>query len=255
MQMIINPLSTTLVAILLLLLLWRLTRRGGFLSAVVVLTLLLWLSATPWLSRSVQSLLEHRAGVASAESLPSADAIVVLGGTLTPPGASGGDANLSAAADRLVYAARLYALGKAAIILVSSGHGGAGASNAEAVHAAALLAGWGIPESAILTETESINTYENAVYSRLMLKQHGLKTVLLVTSAMHMPRALATFRSAGINATPAATDFETLASRPSGLLAWIASPAALDVTTRALKEYIVWFVYRNRGWIAGQAES
>jgi uncharacterized SAM-binding protein YcdF (DUF218 family) len=251
MQTIVNPLSVALVAILALLLLWLLTRRRGFLTTVVVVTLLLWLAATPWLSRSVQSLLEHRAGEAIAESLPRADAIVVLGGTLLPPDASGGAANLSSAADRLVYAAQLYALGKAPVILISGGNSAGAASNAESVHAGALLASWGIPESAILTETESINTYENAVYSKLMLDQHGLKTVLLVTSAMHMPRALATLRSAGINATPAPTDFEASGPGPSGLDAWIASPAALEVTSRVLKEYVGWLVYRNRGWITG----
>jgi uncharacterized SAM-binding protein YcdF (DUF218 family) len=255
MQMIVNPLSAALVTVLALLLLWLLTRRAGFLSALVVVTLLLWLAATPWLSGNLQSLLERRAGDASAETLPRADAIVVVGGTLSPPGATGGDANLSSAADRLVYAARLYALGKAPVILISGGQRSGEASDAESVHAATLLAGWGIPASAILTETESINTYENAVYSKLMLDQHGLKSVLLVTSAMHMPRALATFKSAGIKATPAPTDFEASGPGPSGVIAWTASPAALEVTTRALKEFVGWLVYRNRGWITGEAAS
>ena len=251
MQMLFNPLSATLIAVLVLLLLWMLTHRSGFLVAIVVVSLLLWLSATPWLSHNVQALLERRAGEAFAESLPRADAIVVLGGTLSPPDTSGTNANLSAAADRLVYAAHLYQLGKAPVILISGGHrGGSGATDAESVHAAALLAGWGIPASAILTETESVNTYENAVYSKLMLDQHGLKSVLLVTSAMHMPRALATLRSAGVTATPAPTDFEASGSGPSGLFAWTANPAALEVMTRALKEYVGWFIYRSRGWIA-----
>jgi uncharacterized SAM-binding protein YcdF (DUF218 family) len=252
MQMLFNPLSATLIAVLLLLILWLLTRRNGFLVAIVVVNLLLWLSATPWLSRNTQSLLEHRAGGLSAESLPRADAIVVLGGALSPPEPAAADANLSAAADRLVYAMRLYKLGKAPVVLIAGGNAdGTGAANAESVHAAELLGEWGIPASAILTETESINTYENAVYSKLMLDQHGLKTVLLVTSAMHMPRALATFRSAGIEATPAATDFEASGSGPSGLANWAADPAALAVTTRTLKEYVGWLVYRSRGWIAG----
>ena len=252
MQMLFNPLSATLIAVLLLLILWLLTRRNGFLVAIVVVNLLLWFSATPWLSRNTQSLLEQRAGGLSAESLPRADAIVVLGGTLSPPEPAATDANLSAAADRLVYATRLYKLGKAPIVLIAGGNvDGTGAANAESVHAAQLLGEWGIPASAILTETESINTYENAVYSKLMLDQHGLKTVLLVTSAMHMPRALATFRSAGIEATPAPTDFEASGSGPPGLADWAADPAALAVTTRTLREYVGWLVYRSRGWIAG----
>jgi uncharacterized SAM-binding protein YcdF (DUF218 family) len=217
---------------------------------MVVVTGLLWLLATPWLSRNLQTSIESQVSEVSADALPKTDAIVVLGGTLTPPASAGSDANLSAAADRLVYAARLYKLGKSPIILISGGNPvGAGTMDAESVHAAALLRGWGIPADAILTETESVNTYENAVYSKLMLDQHGLKSILLVTSALHMPRALATFESAGVQAIPAATDFETTAPGASGMEAWIADPAALEGTTRALKEYFGRLVYRQRGWI------
>jgi uncharacterized SAM-binding protein YcdF (DUF218 family) len=252
MQMLFNPLSAALIAVLLLLLLWLLTRRNGFLAAIVIVSLLLWLSATPWLSRNLQSLLEGRASEAVTESLPAADAIVVLGGTLSPPGASGGDANLTAAADRLVYATQLYKLGKAPVVLISGGNrSGSGEADAESVHAAALLARWGVPASAILTETESTNTYENAVYSKMMLDQHGLKAVLLVTSAIHMRRALATFRSAGVESTPAATDFEASGAAPPARVAWIAEPAALASTTRTMKELVAWLVYRSRGWITG----
>ena len=250
--MLFNPLSAALSALLVLLLLWMLTRRGAFLVAMVVVTVLLWSLATPWASRNLQSLIESQAGEVSAEALPKADAIVVLGGTLTPPASPGSDANLSAAADRLVYAARLYQLGKSPIILISGGNAtGAGTMDAESVHAAALLRSWGIPADAILTETESVNTYENAVYTKLILDEHSLKTALLVTSALHMPRALATFESAGIQTIPAATDFETAAPTASGIEAWVADPAALESTTRALKEYLGWLVYRQRGWIAG----
>ena len=254
--MLFNPLNTALLAILALLALWLLTRRGGFLVATLVVVGLLWMMATPLVSGGLQSLLESQSTELPAEALPKADAIVVLGGTLSPPATPESDANLSAAADRLVYSARLYALGKAPVILISGGHGGGGGPmDAESVHAAALLAGWGVPASAILTETESLNTYENAIYTKLMLDQHQLKTVLLVTSAMHMPRALATFRSAGVEATPAATDFEASGPAPAGLAAWMANPASLDVSTRALKEYLGRLVYRNRGWIGADGAS
>jgi uncharacterized SAM-binding protein YcdF (DUF218 family) len=250
--MLFNPLSAVLGALLALLLLWLLTRRDALVIAAIVTAGLLWVLATPWASRNLQSLLESRAGYVSVEALPQVDAIVVLGGMLSPPARPGGAVNLSAAADRLVHAARLYALGKAPIVLVSGGHAdGPGDMDAESVHAAALLGSWGVPASAILTETESTNTYENAVFSKRLLDGHGLASVLLVTSALHMPRALATFESAGIEATPAATDFETAARAASGLQAWVAEPAALDAATRALKEYLAWIVYRQRGWIVG----
>jgi len=248
--MLFNPLSAALSALLVLLLLWSLSRRGAFLVAMVVVTGLLWLLATPWVSRNLQSLIEGQASEVSAEALPKTDAIVVLGGTLTPPASPASDANLSAAADRLVYAARLYKLGKSPIILISGGNSaGAGTMDAESVHAASLLRDWGIPADAILTETESVNTYENAVYTKLMLDQHSLKSILLVASARHMPRALATFESAGVQAIPAATDFEAKAPAASGIEAWVADPAALERTTRTMKEYFGWLAYRQRGWI------
>ena len=128
--MLFNPLSAALSALLVLLLLWLLTRRGAFLIAMVVVTGLLWLLATPWASRNLQSLIESQAGEVSAQALPKTDAIVVLGGTLTPPASAGGDANLSAAADRLVYAARLYQLGKSPIILISAGNAAGAAAGA-----------------------------------------------------------------------------------------------------------------------------
>lgn len=250
--MSVNPLSAALLAVLLCLLVVLFLRRRGFIVIAIVVIGVLWLAATPVMSHALKTLLESSSGELPAEALPAADAIVVLGGTLSPPASAGGSANLSAAADRLVFAAKLYELGKAPTILISGGNGsrtGAGPMDAESVHAAALLTAWGVPTSAILTETESVNTYENAVYSKLMLDQHDLKKILLVTSALHMPRALATFQSAGIDATPAATDFESSASRPSGLEAWVANPAALEGTTRVLKEYAGWIVYRQRGWI------
>ena len=248
--MFFNPLSTALLAIVALLLLWLLTRRGFFLTSVVVVVAIVWLLSTPAMSGGLQSLLERQAGEVRTESLPNADVIVVLGGTLSPPTERGGEVNLSAAADRLVHAARLYKLAKAPIVLIAGGNGGEDDSmRAESVHAAALLESWGVPQSAILTETESTNTYENATFTKLMLEQHHLDRVLLVTSAMHMPRALAAFRSVGIDATPAPTDFEASRREPTGLARWTADPGSLAVTTRVLKEFVGWIVYRQRGWI------
>lgn len=251
--MYLNPLSGSLLALLVLVVLWMLTRRSLLLVAVVAVVAVLWLLATPFVSRGLQSPLESRAATGPVTALPQADVIVVLGGALSPPSSPRGDANLSAAADRLVHATRLYERGKAPLILISGGHAGAGGRmDAESVHAAALLSDWGVPESAILTETESTTTYENAVYSKRLLERHRLDRVLLVTSALHMPRALATFRSAGIDAVPSATDFATLTAPASGLENWIAEPAALEGTTRALKEYLGWLFYRRRGWITNE---
>ena len=63
------------------------------------------------------------------------------------------------------------------------------------------------PPGRILMDTLAENTHENAVYSKQILLQHpDLKKVLLITSSLHMRRALACFRHEGINAMPYPTN-------------------------------------------------
>ena len=99
-----------------------------------------------------------------------------------------------------------------------------------------------------MLETASRNTYENAVNSKRLLGAHGLHKVLLVTSALHMPRALALFRALGIEAAPAPTDFEVVESG-MGFIAVVTGCRALEGSTRALKEYFGLGVYWVRGWL------
>ena len=131
----INLLNGALAAILVLLALWLVTRRGGFIVAVVVVVAIAWLLATPLVSDALQSWLEDETPRVPAESLPKADAIVVLGGTLAPPAAPGESANLSAAADRLVHAARLYALGRDGVVSRSRSESGYAVAYAWTLHA------------------------------------------------------------------------------------------------------------------------
>ena len=70
-----------------------------------------------------------------------------------------------------------------------------------------------------------------------------------MTSALHMYRALATFRSAGVRAIPSATDFEGVGEGRQTVLDWLPNAAALERTTRALKEYLGILAYALRGWI------
>jgi uncharacterized SAM-binding protein YcdF (DUF218 family) len=100
--------------------------------------------------------------------------------------------------------------GKARFVIASGGALRKGPAETYAM--AALLTAWGVPQEAIILETASRNTYENAINSKRLLEAHGLHQVLLVTSALHMPRALALFRALGIDAGPAPTDFEVVES-------------------------------------------
>ena len=56
-------------------------------------------------------------------------------------------------------------------------------------------------------EQQSRNTSENARFSRELLRRQGIDTIVLVTQAYHMPRALSEFNKAGFNVLPAPTAF------------------------------------------------
>ncbi|MGI8426001.1 MAG: YdcF family protein [Actinomycetota bacterium] len=244
------PLSLSLLLTLLgAVFVWRGQKRPAGLSLLCSL-LVLWVPSTPAVSDYLRASLERRHLPMALEKVPKADAIVVLGGVVgaaLPPRLT---VDLSGASDRVLYAAQLYQAGKGRLVIAS---GGAlpwqCKSPAEAYAMAALLTEWGVPHGAIMLETASRNTYENAVNSKRLLGAHGLHQVLLVTSALHMPRALALFRALGIEAAPAPTDFEVVESGDETLLQWLPDADALEGSTRALKEYFGLGVYWVRGWL------
>lgn len=101
---------------------------------------------------------------------------------------------------------------------------------------------FGVPRTAILVERESRNTYENLLYSRKLLDGQ----VILVTSALHMPRAMAVARRLGIDAIPQPCD--SRADMRDGWLMWMPSDDGLSNMEQALHELIAMLWYRWNGW-------
>ena len=191
--------------------------------------------------------------------LPGAQAIVLLGGGTRPQLPPRPMSEISEAGDRMVYAARLHQEGKAPIIVATGGFiefFGATVPETEAM--AELLTQLGVPDAAILRESKAQNTYENGVLVRELLEPRGIKQILLVTSALHMPRSVAIFERQGFEVIPAPTDFLVTWGEPGRtvepslggeLIRWIPTAENLDFSTRALREYIGMVVYRARGWL------
>lgn len=241
---LVYPLGLSLLLMLLTLSAIAGKRRRLALVSGSVGAALLWMAATPRFALSLVASLQADYEAVPAEAMPAADAIVVIGGILGPARTLAGS-NISGAVDRLVYAKRLFAAGKAPQLVVAGGAGEGWMPEADLM--AGLLAEWGIPSSAILRETESRNTRQNALGVKPLLASKGMESVLLVTSATHMRRAEATFRAAGIPVVPAPTDFVVNPVEFS-FQDWLPDPAALDLTTSCLKEYLGLLVYRWRGW-------
>ncbi len=123
--------------------------------------------------------------------IPTADAIVVLGGVAGPAFLPQPIVHLGCDGDRLVYAAKLYQEGKAPVVVVSGGVMQWDKSlGPESEQTAELLRVMGVPASAILQETDSRDSHENAPLVKQLLAAHHLRRILLVTSAATMPHAL-----------------------------------------------------------------
>lgn len=177
----------------------------------------------------------------AAEAAFRAEAVVLLGGGLTPEGVgkSKGVALSQAAMRRAVYGARL-ARRLGVPIIASGGRVVPDPEReAEAAVAARILEELGVPPKMILQEGESRTTWENALRVR---DTYGPRRVVLVTSAAHMPRAVACFERLGIAVLPAPTDY--LSKGSAFFLDWLPAADALAASLTALREYVGIAAYR-----------
>ena len=105
-------------------------------------------------------------------------------------------------------------------------------------------------QSAIWPETKSYNTAANAADSAALLARHNnIHQVYLVTSALHMPRAVVWFRHAGLNVIAVPTDYRL--DRVSGLRldSWLPRAIYLEISSEASHEYLglFWLWIQEQG--------
>jgi uncharacterized SAM-binding protein YcdF (DUF218 family) len=165
-------------------------------------------------------------------------AIVVLGGNIAPerpPYLM--EPDLTDAADRTWYAARLYHRGIAPRIIVSGGSlpSQAGQPTSEAEAMRRFLTDLGVPFDAIVSEGDSLNTIQNIRNVRQMV---GDQRVALVTSGYHMPRAMELARRGGLSAAAFPTDWRVPAAAGSPWEHWVPSAAGLASSGIALREHL-----------------
>ena len=139
------------------------------------------------------------------------DGIVVLGGAITlDVSAARGAVALNEAAERITVAVELARRYPNARIIFSGGSNFLLASDAvEAAIAVQEFEALGIAHERITAEEQSRNTIENAVFSQLLANPKPGERWMLVTSAYHMPRAMAAFRAAGFPIEAYPVDWRT----------------------------------------------
>ena len=197
----------------------------------------LWVWSTPLASGVLRGAIEARAGQQGLGALAPAPVIVVLGGGIAGarlPLRTWPD--LNSAADRMWHGARLYHAGKAAHVLLSGGTVRTG-DGSEAQAMKTFMLDLGVPESALWLEDGSSNTAANAKLTAQRLADKNINTVILVTSALHMPRARQAFERAGLKVHAAPTDFEVI-TMPFDVLQCLPDAAALNGSARAFKELL-----------------
>ncbi|GAX35114.1 YdcF family protein [Nodularia sp. NIES-3585] len=246
-----------LVSISLIVALVTLWKRPRIAAIAISLALsLLLVCSNAWVAKSLVRSLEWQHFPLTP--VPNAEAIVVLGGATKSAYPPRPTVDLSEAGDRVIYAAQLYRQQKAPIIILSGGRiDWRGGGHPESADMADVLTSIGIPSEVIIQEPESLNTYQNAVNVKKILGSRGIGKVLLVTSAMHMPRSLKIFQRQGMDVIAAPTDFlvsqgelQELSSTPkAAILNLLPETNNLNQLTSALKEYIGSFVYSWRGWL------
>ena len=210
----------------------------GFL-AIAMLPIGSWLTAP----------LENRFPAVAAPA--RVDGIVILGGSIDPGlSLARGQVAIIAAAARVTEAVALARRFPAARVLISGGDGSVfpGAPPGTLSEAAAtrdFLVELGVAGERIELERTSRNTYENAVMSYQAARPKAGETWLLLTSAMHMPRAVGCFRRAGWTITPYPVDYRTaprIAMTPGLLLA-----DNLVLVNFAVKEWLGLIAYYGLG--------
>jgi uncharacterized SAM-binding protein YcdF (DUF218 family) len=195
----------------------------------------LWIVSTPLASARLGSWTEMR-GPDLGEALAGKDldrtAIVVLAGGIrtydpTVPLSERMDGATTA---RVLTAASVWHAHPSGMVLVSGG------PRLEAEGMAELMTRLGVPAERLAREFFSQNTRENARFSAEILRRRGIETVVLVTSATHVRRALKDFEAAGVTAIPVAA--ELIGFGHHGVDSLLPSVFALARTATALHEIL-----------------
>lgn len=183
--------------------------------------------------------------------LSKSDFIVVLGGGVAEKGSLRPTTELTPLnMQRVLCGTDLYSHGLAPTIVMSGGDSsviGEGAREAEYMKQFAMSIG--VPANAIVVETRSRTTYENAVEVRRLLGDRA--SIILVTNAYHMPRAYRFFARQGLSSTPYPCGF--LTRNGPGLtgtwnpLSMIPNAGAFWQNSLAISEFVGIAVYSLAG--------
>lgn len=154
--------------------------------------------------------------------------------------------------DRLFQTLDLFYKKRIGKLIITGGSGSISRPNAkEAIYIKKYLLNLNIPDSCIIIESNSKNTYENAVFTKQILDSMNYKgNTLLVTSSYHMRRSLAIFNKAGYqNLTPMVTNKITGDRKFLIDYCFIPNSDALFSLNLIMHEIIGYSIYKLKGYL------
>lgn len=233
-----------LVALGIMLVLFK-KRRLALLSIISgLLWVLIW--SLPITSYIAGGYLENRYPHRPVTELPTAQAIIVFGGSTANNRANWFEPySKKTRHARIDTADDLFFTGKAPLIIVSGAALEGEVSEAKGM--ATQLRNRGIPRNNIITESQSTTTRENGLYVDKILKKYGINNILLVTSALHMPRSMAVMQKLGYQPIAAANPPQIIL--PKDIYPYLPNSRTLVASRSIIKEYIGLLTYYLRGWI------
>lgn len=240
-------LGILLAAVALVLFIGKRPRMGSTLLGSGIF--ILWAFSTPAVADRMVGALERQWPEVPIETLPEADAVLVLGGAFGTGNGQFLYPTAGGSVSRYWHAARLFRADRAPLIILSGGrepHRTGGLTEAEA--GAMFLMDMGVPRGAIVLETEALTTRGHAEALGPLLEAHEVKSLLVVTSASHMTRAMRALGAVPAELVPVATDFTVIEESGFRLRRLLPSVGALSRSTRAWHEYLGMAYYRVMGW-------
>jgi uncharacterized SAM-binding protein YcdF (DUF218 family) len=231
-------------------LLWTRWQRAGGRIVTAGAILLVALAFLP-LAAILIAPLENRFPLPRGD-IPAPAGIIVLGGSTDEHiEAARGQVTLTDAGERLTTGAALARRFPEARLVFTGGSASFVVSNVnEANSARRFWTELGVPQEHALYEDRSRNTYENAIFTRDLVRPKTGETWLLVTSAMHMPRSMGIFRKAGFAVTAYPTDYRTFGDARDWSPSLDASRAMRNLDT-AVHEWLGLVGY----WLTGKTDA
>ena len=192
------------------------------------------LAGSPWTAFLLMNALEapyrHQRPLSGAGVY---DAVLVMGGGVVP--APNGEPQLGFAGDRVRMGAALYTAGRARLLVASGTRIDGKIDLTEAT--SRLWMQMGVPAEAILRLPGPRNSAQEVEAYATLVRERGWERVALVTSAWHLPRALALCRGHGLAPDPLAADFRA-GRRPGSVLGLIPKGWSFADVEAATWEYV-----------------